>query len=238
MLDAFLQALSAVSVLIVIAGFGYFTSKRGWYDDNSRGIIAKLVNLAIPCLLFSSVTSRFTTAQLWEILRMVPVPFIGFVVLNILPWLIVRHTRVVPPEDAGTFSTCFSSATVLFVGMPLVLAVFGEEGIPYLLVFFLAHTVFFWTLGVYSITVDGIVRTGGAKPPFIEKRQGNLRLQSREELPQKPCKMTPSTRAGNDGRNCISEELRLSDCIPSGLVPSISKRDSYGLSSRSFGCSD
>ena len=174
MLDAFLQALSAVSVLIVIAGFGYFTSRRGWYDDNSRGIIAKLVNLAIPCLLFSSVTSRFTTAQLWEILRMVPVPFIGFVVLNILPRLIVRHTRVVPPEDAGTFSTCFSSATVLFVGMPLVLAVFGEEGIPYLLVFFLAHTVFFWTLGVYSITVDGIVRTGGAKPPFISAKNVKL----------------------------------------------------------------
>ena len=174
MLEAFFQALSAVSVLIAIAGFGYFTSMRGWYDDNARGTIARLVNLAIPCLLFSSVTSRFTTAELWEILRLVPVPFAGFVILNAVPRLILRFTRAVPPGDSGVFSTCFTSATVLFIGMPLVLAVFGEEGIPCLLIFFLAHTVFFWTLGVYSIAVDGIVKTGGAKPPFVSVR--NLKL--------------------------------------------------------------
>ncbi|MFR6029102.1 MAG: AEC family transporter, partial [Sutterella wadsworthensis] len=61
----------------------------------------------------------------------------------------------------------FTGSTVLFVGVPMTTALFGEEGIPYLLVYFFANCVFIWTVGLYAIQTDGVAKTGGARPKLV-----------------------------------------------------------------------
>ena len=69
MLDAFLHALSAVFVLVCVAGLGWYSSSKGWYDEAGKRLVSKIVGLAIPFFLFYSITSKFTHAQLLELLR-------------------------------------------------------------------------------------------------------------------------------------------------------------------------
>ena len=49
-------------------------------------------------------------------------------------------------------------------------ALFGEEGIPYLLVYFFANCVFIWTVGLYAIQTDGVAKTGGARPKLVSMK--------------------------------------------------------------------
>ena len=56
MLDAFLHALSAVFVLVCVAGLGWYSSAKGWYDEAGKRLVSKIVGLAIPFFLFYSIT--------------------------------------------------------------------------------------------------------------------------------------------------------------------------------------
>lgn len=46
-------------------------------------------------------------------------------------------------------------------------ALFGEAGIPYLLVYFFANCFFIWSAGLYRIQMDGVARRGGVRPKFF-----------------------------------------------------------------------
>ena len=65
MLEAFLNSLGCVLTMSLLAGAGYYTASRGWYDQNSQQLIARLVTfLSLPCYLFASVSERLTHDEL------------------------------------------------------------------------------------------------------------------------------------------------------------------------------
>lgn len=42
----------------------------------------------------------------------------------------------------------------MFIGLPVNIALFGEESIPFVLLYYLANTSFYWTIGVYEVSRD------------------------------------------------------------------------------------
>ena len=169
MSDALLHTLSNVLVLVLTAAIGWLAAKTGKLDDTGRNTAAKIVNLSIPCFLFSSVTTKFTHDQLIELLGMAWLPFVT-VGLNLLISLALIRLGLVRKELAGTFTAAFTGSTVLFVGVPMTAALFGEAGIPYLLVYFFANCVFIWTAGLYAIQLDGVAKTGGERPKLVSMK--------------------------------------------------------------------
>ena len=159
MSDALLHTISNVLVLVLTAGIGWLAAQTGKLDDTGRITTAKIVNLSIPFFLFNSVTTKFTHDQLVELL--------GMACLNLLISLALIRLGLVRRELSGTFTAAFTGSTVLFVGVPMTTALFGEEGIPYLLVYFFANCVFIWTVGLYAIQTDGVAKTGGARPKLV-----------------------------------------------------------------------
>lgn len=166
MSDALLHTISNVLVLVLTAGIGWLAAQTGKLDDTGRITTAKIVNLSIPFFLFNSVTTKFTHDQLVELLGMAWLPFVT-VCLNLLISLALIRLGLVRRELSGTFTAAFTGSTVLFVGVPMTTALFGEEGIPYLLVYFFANCVFIWTVSLYAIQTDGVAKTGGARPKLV-----------------------------------------------------------------------
>ena len=169
MLDAFLHALSAVFVLVCVAGLGWYSSAKGWYDEAGKRLVSKIVGLAIPFFLFYSITSKFTHAQLLELLRISGLPFMAFAVYIVTSWLICK-AGLVRDEWHGTFIAEFSGSSLLFVGIPVTYAMFGDRGIPYLLVYFFANVIFVWTIGLYNVQLDGVRHTGKPAPKFFSRQ--------------------------------------------------------------------
>ena len=169
MSDALLHTISNVLVLVLTAGIGWLAAQTGKLDDTGRITTAKIVNLSIPFFLFNSVTTKFTHDQLVELLGMAWLPFVT-VCLNLLISLALIRLGLVRRELSGTFTAAFTGSTVLFVGVPMTTALFGEEGIPYLLVYFFANVIFVWTIGLYNVQLDGVRHTGKPAPKFFSRQ--------------------------------------------------------------------
>ncbi|MDL2060264.1 AEC family transporter [Mesosutterella sp. AGMB02718] len=173
MLDAFLNGLSAIVVIVAIAGFGYFTAARGWYDDKGRQLVARIVNLSIPCLLFYSLTSHFTHEAFIDMLKIVPISFLT-VGTNFLISVLLVKKGIVDRKMGGTFIACFTTSTVLFIGIPLIWSLYGNKGLPYLLVYFFANSLFTWSLGIFNIQLEGSLRRGEPRPKLLSAK--NLKM--------------------------------------------------------------
>ena len=48
----------------------------------------------------------------------------------------------------------FVNANTIFIGLPLNVALFGNDAISYFLVYYITNTISTWTLGVYLMTAD------------------------------------------------------------------------------------
>ena len=60
----------------------------------------------------------------------------------------------VRPGRRGTMINTFVNANTIFIGLPLNIALFGNQALPYFLVYYITNTVSTWTLGVYLMTSD------------------------------------------------------------------------------------
>ena len=68
-MDIFLKSISGILVILGMILVGFVIGEKGWFDDKSRGLIAKLVTqVALPCYMLYTITQRFTAADLLKML--------------------------------------------------------------------------------------------------------------------------------------------------------------------------
>ena len=176
MLEAILNSLCAVAVVAAVAAVGYYFADKGTFNEQSRADIAKLVNISLPCFLFYSVAARFTHDQFMELAQSLTLPFI-VILINFAFSVLFVKVGWVKKERAGTFIACFSGSTVLFVGVPIVMAMYGDRGIPYVLEYFIANCLFIWTVGLYNIQLDNVRRVGGTAPKIFSFKSIRMLLK-------------------------------------------------------------
>ena len=61
----------------------------------------------------------------------------------------------------------FSLSNAIFIGLPVNILLFGDISIPYALLYYIANTTCFWTIGTFAIANDGALRSGGNKPSLL-----------------------------------------------------------------------
>ncbi|MFT8328775.1 MAG: AEC family transporter [Oenococcus oeni] len=154
-MQVFLESGSGILMIILMVAVGYFLATRGWFSEDSTKLIAKLVTqVALPPYMISSITSDFSRQELLNILPDLRFPILSMMILFIVSIFVVRLIKV-RPIHRGLFESMFFNSNTVFVGLPINLAIFGRKSLPYVLVYYMANTMIFWTLGVYLIQRDG-----------------------------------------------------------------------------------
>ena len=154
-MDIFLRSISGILVILGMILVGFVIGERGWFDDKSRGLIAKLVTqVALPCYMLYTITQRFTAADLLKMLPALRFPALSMVVLLGIATAVARIFAV-RQDRRGLFISMFFNSNTIFVGLPINQALFGDASIPYVLIYSLCNTTFFWPLGTYLIQRDG-----------------------------------------------------------------------------------
>lgn len=97
----------------------------------------------------------FSANQLKYLLPDLRYPVISMIILFAFSFAVARVIGI-KRSHLGLFSSMFFNSNTVFIGLPINLALFGDASIPYVLVYYMANTTFFWTLGVWLIQKDGI----------------------------------------------------------------------------------
>ena len=154
-MDIFLRSISGILVILGMILVGFIIGEKGWFDDKSRGLLAKLVTqVALPCYMLYTITQRFTAADLLIMLPALRFPALSMVILLGIATGVARIFAV-RQDRRGLFISMFFNSNTIFVGLPINQALFGDASIPYVLIYYMCNTTFFWTLGTYLIQRDG-----------------------------------------------------------------------------------
>ena len=154
-MDIFLKSISGILVILGMILVGFVIGEKGWFDDKSRGLIAKLVTqIALPCYMLYTITQRFTAGDLLKMLPALRFPALSMVVLLGIATAVAKIFAV-RQDHRGLFVSMFFNSNTIFVGLPINQALFGDVSIPYVLIYYMCNTTIFWTLGTYLIQRDG-----------------------------------------------------------------------------------
>ena len=154
-MDIFLMSISGILVILGMILVGFIIGEKGWFDDKSRGLLAKFVTqVALPCYMLYTITQRFTAADLLKMLPALRFPALSMVILLGIATGVARIFAV-RQDRRGLFISMFFNSNTIFVGLPINQALFGDASIPYVLIYYMCNTTFFWTLGTYLIQRDG-----------------------------------------------------------------------------------
>ncbi|MBU3197332.1 AEC family transporter [Clostridium algidicarnis] len=165
-----LQSLLTIFFLIFI---GFYLSKRNWFNEDTPILFSKLViKLSLPCFMIYNLTTSFTKEDLTSSSIGLLIPFISMILTFFLSKILALILKV-PNQKRGTFSTMFFLSNTIFIGLPVNISLFGDEAIPYVLLYYIVNTFMFWTVGVHSIKKDsGLV--GDKKFSYISSLKSIL----------------------------------------------------------------
>ena len=159
-----LKALESVISILLMIGLGWALAKKGWFGEKAGSLISRLVvSVALPAYMIANLMGGYDRAKLASMLPGLPIPFAVMIASYALGSGVAVLFRL-RKERRGSFASMFALSNTIFVGLPVNLVLFGEESLPYVLIYYIANTSLFWTIGVYSIAKDGAVLAGRPGP--------------------------------------------------------------------------
>ena len=164
--EAVFHGLQGIFEILFMIGIGFVLSKKGWFGPDTSAILTRLImKVALPLFMICQLERDFTHDSLLRIAPDLALPFLSI----LLAYVVGRAAAAalhIRRERQGIFITCFFVANTIFIGLPVNLALFGTQSVPSVMLYYMANTTMFWTLGIYHIVNDS---TGG---------QGNMPLFS------------------------------------------------------------
>lgn len=192
-MNVILNAFESVLSIVAMIALGYYLTRRGLFDEGVAKLFTKLVvNVSLPAMMVSNLLTVFDREKLYSAGKGIIIPFASILICYGAAMLIALLIKV-KPERKGIFQAMFFASNTIFMGMPVNLALFGEQSTPYVLFYYAANTSLFWTLGIYSISrdkdgcEDRIFSIGTAKrifsPPLLGLLAGLLLVSLGIKLP-------------------------------------------------------
>lgn len=149
-----LKSIESIFSIIIMISLGYFFTFKEWFDKKTSKLFSKLVfNVSLPALIISNLLSNFNKDNLFNLSKGLIVPLASMFLCYIIGVIISKIIKV-KPNRQGTFQCMFFSSNTIFIGLPVNLALFGNDCIPYVFLYYIANAIFFWTIGIYSIKSD------------------------------------------------------------------------------------
>ena len=150
----FLTSLESIVPIIALIVLGYFLQVKGWFHDDFGNDLSKLImNVAMPVSIFVSVLKYLTLEKLISLSGGLVYTFVAFALGYIVAFLSVKAFKVAPGRR-GTVINTFVNANTIFIGLPLNIALFGDDALAYFLIYYITNTISTWTLGVFLMTSD------------------------------------------------------------------------------------
>lgn len=145
--------ISQIFILAVVVVIGSIAAKVRVLTYETKDMLSKVIyNISLPMMLFTNFLKLDATPRLlansFTVLAVT-----GFIIMFMLVvgWLTTRLFKI-EGREAAVFRTHSMFGNTIFLGFPLIDALYGAEGLLYASMFQLVSTIIMWTVGVLVIT--------------------------------------------------------------------------------------
>ncbi|WHE06757.1 AEC family transporter [Thermoanaerobacterium thermosaccharolyticum] len=158
----FLKGIESILPIVFIIILGYILAMKKWLDESTSELFSKIVvRVSLPALMFYTVIENLQKNQLSHMVLGLIAAFLSIFTSYVIAYLSVILFKL-DRKKIGLFSAIFAFSNTIFVGLPVNQALFGNKAVPYVLLYYVANTTLFWTMGLYNIRRD------------VENPQGNF----------------------------------------------------------------
>lgn len=138
--------VNSVISLFLIMLVGVYTQRKGIITNEiNKGINNILINISLPMLILSSFMTSFEEGMLGKVYSAFFYSFMALFIVFIATQIIVIPIKG-PKKSVIKFANIFTNTG--FVGMPLLDAIYGPEGVIYGAAFSLFFNLFVFTYGL------------------------------------------------------------------------------------------
>ncbi len=147
-------SVESILPIILLISFGFYLRRKKYFGDGfSKDITRFLINIGLPASVFVSLLKYISKDELFRLLRGLLFTIPSFVILYGFAFATAFLLKVPKGRRAILINSIVNGNTV-FIGFPLNLAFFGEEVLPYFLVYYLTSTISTWGIGATLIALD------------------------------------------------------------------------------------
>lgn len=141
-------------MILIFTGF-YFAGKK-WFGKTGMDFLSRFtVEATLPAYMFYNIYRDIGSRKgLLELLSKLPVTF--FLILFIIGLAAIASRLFgIGPGRRHTFTAACGFPNVVFIGFPVIQALWGEGITSVGAVYYISNTILFWTVGVWLLQKDG-----------------------------------------------------------------------------------
>lgn len=148
--------LTQISFLTVLVLIGFIASKIGVIKEVTRDSLVKIIfNITLPLLLFTNFSKLELTPDILKSSFVVIVISFLTIMLLLLSGVVSAAFFKMKHEQKSIFIAHHAFGNILYIGFPVVSALFGDMGLFYASLYALVSILLLWTVGVYIIARKG-----------------------------------------------------------------------------------
>lgn len=142
--------LYQIAVMFILIIFGFFLYKKGVFSKRGCNQLSNFVLTAVcPVLIFVSFQKEFDEKLIKGLLIALAMSLLSHIVLGVLGAAVCNKRR---GENAGVERFAVTYSNCAFLGIPLIEAVYGTDGIFYLTAYIAMFNILSWTHGIMTMT--------------------------------------------------------------------------------------
>lgn len=139
-------------LFFIVLLVGAFCGRKKIITQDSLPNLQKLITkVFLPVLIFYSTYVSATFDVIRENLVIILFAACFYALIFVVLLLLAKIMHLPKDQDKG-FIFCFMFGNTLFVGIPLLTALFPEKGMLYIALFSIIDQLVFWTLGIWLAT--------------------------------------------------------------------------------------
>ena len=157
-----LLVLQKILSMFLIIFIGFFAYKIKWFnDDTEKHLTTLMVNIAAPCLVFSSMANQDRSPLMMGKAVQTILFMVGALLLFCLLAVFIVKLLKAPKEDRCIYRMLIPFSNCGFMGYPLAEAAFGEEGLFLMIIANLSFCIVLFSVGSFLMIYDQDVTFSG-----------------------------------------------------------------------------
>ena len=149
---AFQVTLHQMIIFFLILLVGFAVGKAGLFKREQMGGLAQIITkVLLPVLIFQGTTACATRENIAANWPIVAFAVAFYVVVAAVLFALAKLMHLKGDRDK-VFTFCYLFGNTGFVGIPLLVALFPESGMLYMMLFSIIDQLVFWTFGIWLAT--------------------------------------------------------------------------------------